>query len=139
MAMSHRRSPRSIARAIAFALAFAVGSPATALAAREAPPPPVPGGKIGTLALGRYACELPGDAGGPAGKPMPDFNFRIANASSYKAGGIRGSYLYTDDRVIMTGGKLKGLRLHRISEGFLRQIAEDGSDGEMRCVLISRK
>lgn len=102
--------------------------------ASDGAPPPVSGGRIGTLALGRYVCEMPGDASGPAGKPIIEFEFRVVNASSYKAGGIRGSYLYTGDHVIMTGGKLKGLRLHRISEGFLRQIAENGSDGEMRCV-----
>jgi len=41
--------------------------------------------------------------------------------------------------VVMTGGKLKGLTLHRISEGFLREINPDGTDGPMRCVRISRK
>jgi hypothetical protein len=100
-------------------------------------PPPVPGGLIGVLAIGAYSCETPGDSKGPAGKPMPDFDFRIVNASSYKAGGIRGSYLYTGDRVVMTGGKLKGLKLRRISAGFMRQITDAGTDGEMRCVLTS--
>jgi hypothetical protein len=119
------------------ALVLAATPLAAAAAASEAPPPP-PGGRIGTLALGHYVCELPGDAAGPAGRPVPEFRFRVVNASSYKAAGIRGSYLYTGDRVVMTGGKLKGLKLHRISEGFLRKIEEDGSDGEMRCVRISR-
>lgn len=119
-------------------LLAAAGVPAVTACAAGTPPPPVPGGRIGTLALGNYTCELPGDAGGPTGTPMPEYDFRIVNASSYKAGGIRGSYLYTNDRVVMTGGKLKGLTLHRISTGFLRQITEDGSDGPMRCVRTSR-
>lgn len=89
--------------------------------------------------MGLYTCELPGDASGAVGNPIPEFEFRVVNASSYKAGGIRGSYLYTGDRVLMTGGKLKGLALHRISEGFLRRVEHDGSDGEMRCVRTSRR
>lgn len=102
-------------------------------------PPPAPGGAIATLGLGTYTCEMPGDASGAAGKPMPDHEFRVVNASSYKAGGIRGSYLFVGDKVTMTGGKLKGLKLHRISAGFLREIEADGSDGDMRCVRTSRK
>lgn len=101
-------------------------------------PPPVPGGRIGTLALGRYSCELPGDAGGIGRKPVPEYDFRIVNASSYKAGGIRGSYLYTGEHVTMTGGKLKGMKFHRISTGFLRQLDENGEDSPLRCVLASR-
>lgn len=121
----------------AFLLAAVI--PSLAACAASTLPPPVPGGRIGTLMPGHYSCELPGDAGGPAGTPLPQYDFRIVNASSYKAGGIRGSYLYAGDRLLMTGGKLKGLTLHRLSQGFLRQIAEDGSDGPMRCVRTSRK
>lgn len=104
-------------------------------AANAPPPPPVPGGPISTLPIGTYTCELPGDAGGAPGKLVPEYEFRIVNSSSYKAGGIRGSYLFVGDRVTMTGGKHKGLRLHRISSNFLRQVKDDDSDGEMRCVL----
>jgi hypothetical protein len=100
--------------------------------------PPPPGGAIATLPLGTYTCEMPGDAGGAVGKPVPDHEFRIVNASSYKAGGIRGSYLFVGDRVTMTGGKLKGLKLHRISTGFLRKIEDNGADGDLRCVRSSR-
>ena len=122
------------------AILLAAAFPAlSACASRGTPPPPVQGGTIGTLPLGHYTCELPGEAGGPVGNPMPDYAFRIVNASSYKTAGIRGSYLYTGDTVLMTGGKLKGLKLHRLSNGFLRRIEADGSDGEMRCVLRSRR
>lgn len=128
-----RPLPRRHAALLALALAAWPGVSHGARA--DAPPGPVPGGRIGTLALGHYTCELPGDASGPVGKPVSEFAFRIVNASSYKAGGIRGSYLRTGDRVVMTGGTLKGLTLHRISEGFLREVGKDGRDGEMRCVL----
>lgn len=108
-----------------------------ACAGAKTPPPAVPGGEIGTLTVGKYICEMPGDAGGPVGKVLPEYGFRVVNASSYKAGGIRGSYLYTGDRVVMTGGTLKGLKLLRVSDGFLRQIDDNGSETGMRCVLTS--
>jgi hypothetical protein len=100
-----------------------------------APPAPVPGGLIGTLKLGRYSCELPGDAGGPVRVAAKDFDFTVIHGSSYRIGSSRGSYLLTGDLLTMTGGKLKGLKLHRISDGFLRRIEANGTDGEMRCVL----
>lgn len=108
-------------------------------AASASPPLPVPGGPISTLQIGTYSCELPGDAGGDAGKPVGDHTFRVVNSSSYKVGAVRGSYLFVGDRVTMTGGTLKGLKLHRMSNTFLRKVNEDGSDGEMRCVLSSHK
>ena len=102
-------------------------------------PPPVAGGKIGTLTIGKYACELPGDAGGKIGEPVPEYDFSIVNASSYKAQGIRGSYLYTGDTVVMTGGKLKGLRFQRVSAGFLRELGEQRPEGPMRCIMVARR
>jgi hypothetical protein len=104
------------------------------LAAASPPPPPVPGGLIGTLPQGRYTCELPGDASGPVRVAAHDFDFSVIHGSSYRAGASRGSYLLTGDLVTMTGGKLKGLKLHRIADGFLRQVTASGADGEMRCV-----
>ncbi len=98
-------------------------------------PPPVPGGVIGTLEGGTYNCELAGDASGPVRVAAKDFDFTVIHGSSYRAGSSRGSYLLAGDVVTMTGGKLKGLKLHRISTGFLRQIVAGGTDGEMRCVL----
>lgn len=136
MTMNPIPTPRTFLPAVALITALALALPALAA---DSVPPPVPGGRIGTLEMGDYTCELPGDAGGSAGTPVPEYAFRVVNASSYKAGGVRGSYLLAADRVTMTGGKLKGLRLHRISSGFLRRIADDGSDGPMRCVLTSRR
>lgn len=115
-----------LAAALSLALPVALGA---------AEPPPVPGGLIGTLPAGKYTCELPGDAGGPIRVAASEFDFTVIHGSSYRAAGERGSYLLTGDLVQMTGGKLKGLRLHRISDGFLRRIEANGADGEMRCVL----
>ena len=98
-------------------------------------PPAVPGGLIGTLGIGKYTCELSGDAGGPVRVAAKDFDFTVIRGSSYRSAGSRGSYLLTGDTVVMTGGRLKGLKLHRVSTGFLRQVLADGTDGDMRCVL----
>jgi len=111
----------------------------TAVAAAASPePPPVPGGEIATLEQGRYTCELPGDATGPAGRHVPEMDFTITSASSYRAQGRQGSYLLTGDEVVMTNGAFRGRKFHRLSRGFLRELAADGSDGPMRCVLGRR-
>lgn len=109
----------------------------TGCAGAQTPPPPVPGGKIATLELGNYTCELPGDAGGPVGKALPEYDFEVVNGSGYKSDSVRGSYLHTGDRVVMTGGKLKGLTFRRVSTGYLRQIDDQGKETGMRCVLTS--
>lgn len=110
-------------------LAVAVAPPASA----------VPGGRLGTLTQGTYVCELPGDAGGPTRIHVEEADFRIVSASSYRAGGVMGSYLRTGDRVVMTSGPHRGKTFHRVSEGFLRLVAPDGSDGPLRCILTARK
>lgn len=127
-------SPATMQRAFLFAtavLASALAGPAFG----ASDPRPVPGGLIGTLEQGRYTCELPGDAGGPVRVSAREFDFTVIHGSNYRAGGQRGSYLLTGDIVQMTGGTLKGLKLHRISTGFLRRVDNGGRDGEMRCVL----
>ncbi len=115
--------------------------PATAAAfvliAAAPVPAPVPGGLIGTLPQGKYSCELPGNAGGPVRVAAAEFDFTVTRGSTYRVDGDRGSYLLTGDVVQMTRGKLKGLKLHRISDGFLRRIRPDGQDGELRCVLAA--
>lgn len=117
------------------ALPLLLPSLALLLSAAAPPVPAVPGGLIGTLPQGRYTCELPGDASGPVRVAAHDFDFAVIHGSSYRSGNSRGSYLLTGDTVTMTGGKLKGLKLHRIADGFLRQVQANGTDGEMRCVL----
>ena len=117
--------------------ALIAASMLAACATDKAQPPPVPGGQIGTLTQGNYTCELPGDATGPVGKELPQYDFRVVGGSNYKSDGVRGSYLHTGDRVVMTGGKLKGLRFTRVSDGYLRQIDDSGEETGMRCVLTS--
>ena len=95
----------------------------------------VPGGKLDTLPLGRYACELPGDIEGPSGIPVPEDGFTVSNASSYRTAQGEGIYLLVGDTVSMTSGPLRNARYHRISEKFLRKMAEDGSDSKVRCIL----
>ncbi|WP_207078416.1 hypothetical protein [Novosphingobium sp. KA1] len=132
-----------IARAPAFlacGLALAAVSAGLAPAMAKPAPPPVPGGTISTLPLGHYTCEKDGDAGGAVGNPVPALDFQVVNFSSYKGtDGVRGSYLMTGDSVTMTGGKLKGEKLHRTAPAFLRVVGADGQDSEIRCVLTSRK
>src|SRR6218665_1894256 len=79
---------------------------------------PAPGGEIGTLEIGRYVCELAGDATGPVGHHVPEADFSITNASSYRVNGVGGSYLLTGDRVVLTSGLRRGERYRRISSGF---------------------
>lgn len=122
---------RRVFPAAAAAIVFVAAAPKSDM------PPPVPGGLIGTLPQGKYTCELPGNAGGPVRVAAADFDFTVILGSSYRADGVRGSYLLTGDLVQMTSGKLAGLKLHRISDGFLRRIDATGQPGEMRCVLAT--
>lgn len=120
------------------ALALGLGLTGTSPALASPEPPPVPGGRIGTLTQGRYTCETPGDATGPVGFTMEDLDIRVVNGSGYKLGTKRGTYLLTGDLVTMTEGPLKGLKLQRMSDGFLRRIEPDGTIGNVRCVLGTR-
>lgn len=97
----------------------------------------VPGGDLGVLPKGPYVCELPGDAGDPGiagGRHQPESDFEVIGDSAYRSGGKRGIYLLTGDRLVMTTGPLEGRRFRRIGPSFVRQLAADGSDGELRCI-----
>jgi hypothetical protein len=119
------------------ALALAVSALAFALAGTQAAA--VPGGEIDTLELGRYTCELPGDALGPRGVHVPGEDFAVVFGSSYRvAPHQRGTYLLTGDDVLFTSGPKRGNRYHRLSQGFLRKKNADGSDGDLRCVIVNR-
>ncbi|MGE3690607.1 MAG: hypothetical protein AB7F98_04425 [Novosphingobium sp.] len=97
-----------------------------------------PGGDIDTMAIGYYFCEWPGDAAGPVGRPEPDEDFAVVNASSYRAQGRMGSYLLTGDTLTLTSGPFEGKRYHRLSGGFLRKIGPDGKDSDLRCIRRKR-
>ncbi len=79
-------------------------------------------------------CELPGDAAGPAGIRRPAEDFVVTNASSYRAGGGKGIYLLTGDRMVFTSGPHNGVKYHRTAAGFLRRTLPDGRDGPLHCV-----
>ena len=108
-----------------------LAAPALLLAAAASA---APGGPIGTLPLGAYICELPGDATGPAGERQPAADFTVTNASSYRTASGKGIYLLTGDRMVFTSGPLDGIKYHRTGPGFLRRTAPDGNDGPLHCV-----
>ena len=93
-----------------------------------------PGGRIDVLKAGSYVCELPGDANGLRGQHVPDEDFLVVNASNYDVGGLRGSYLLTGGKVIMTSGPRRGVSYRRVSGGTLRLLQPDGSETTLNCV-----
>jgi len=93
-----------------------------------------PGGLIATLQVGNYACELPGDATGPAGVSQPERDFTIINASTYVSGTGRGTYLLTGTLLQLTSGPRKGERFVKLSDNFLRLLGADGAQTDMRCI-----
>lgn len=94
----------------------------------------VPGGPISSLQVGDYACELPGDAAGPAGIRQPQHDFAVINATSYVTNSGRGTYLVTGDIVQMTSGPRKGERFIKLSANFLRALDASGKQTTLRCV-----
>ena len=119
--------------------AFALLLPLALLAAPAAAGEPgQAGGKLGTLPLGRYLCELPGDVTGPASVPIDGAWFDIVNASSYDAEGGSGTYLLTGKRVVFTRGPMKGARFERVSGRRLDRVDLDGELARMRCVRSGR-
>jgi hypothetical protein len=92
--------------------------------------------QIQTLPLGRYSCELPGDALGTVGRRVAAEDFAIVHSSTYASGREQGSYLLTANIIEMTSGPKAGEKFHRISDNFLRKLNEDGTDGELRCIRM---
>jgi hypothetical protein len=95
-------------------------------------------GQIGTMPIGRYICELPGDALGPAGLHVPSADFEIKQASRYKTDRGNGTYLLVDDFLIMTSGPRDGEKYLRKTHGLVRRLSPDGTPSNMRCVLRNR-
>ena len=93
---------------------------------------------VGTLPLGLYACEWPGDATGPVGRHAPEQDFTVVTGSSYEAGGAIGTYLLSGESLVMTSGPKQGQKFHRLSLGFLRLVKADGADGDLRCFRQGR-
>jgi len=104
------------------------------LLAMTAPAMAVPGGPIGQIPPGNFLCEMPGEATGPVGLRVPDEDFAVINANTYRTIKGRGTYLLTGDQLVMTSGPKNGEKFHRISDSFLRKLGADGQDGVLRCV-----
>jgi hypothetical protein len=117
-----------MARLLALTLLFATAMPAAAAST----------GRLATIPVGEYRCELPGDATGPSRFPVPEENFEIRNASSYANATGAGSYLLIGDTLVMTGGPKRGSRYLRLSDNFLRKIDATGKPGALRCVRRTR-
>jgi hypothetical protein len=92
------------------------------------------GGPLGTLPTGRYLCELPGDAAGPASLPVAGAWFDIINASSYVTEGGGGTYLLTGDDVVFTRGPLNGAKFERTGARALKRTDLGGPYAKLRCV-----
>lgn len=110
-------------------------APALLVAIAATPALAAPGGQLGTLKRGSYACELPGDATGPVGLRAAEQDFSIDNGSSYITTTGRGTYLLTGDLLRMTSGPQQGTSYRRQSGGFLRRLNPDGSESPLRCIL----
>lgn len=95
-------------------------------------------GPLGTLPLGRYLCELPGDASGLASVPVAGAWFDIVNASSYAAAEGHGTYLLQGDTVVFTRGPMRGARFERTGVRTLRRTDLTGPLARMRCVRTGR-
>lgn len=109
-------------------LALAVDQPAGA----------VPGGDLGVLQQGRYACEVPDPIGVTRGIAQDNARFTVVNASSYRDQGVIGSYLRVGDDVTLTSGPRYGERYRVVSSGTLQRLDANGAETPARCVLVKR-
>ena len=96
--------------------------------------PPLPGGTLATLTLGRYVCELPGDAMGESGIHQPDEDFEVLHASTYQSPQGRGTYLMWRTQVEITSGPKKGQNFRQLTPNMLRRLNADGTEGKLRCI-----
>ncbi len=95
-------------------------------------------GPLETLPLGRYLCELPGDAAGLASVPVAGAWFDITNASTYIAEGGHGTYLLTGDDLVFTRGPMRGARFERTGMRAFRRTDVTGPLAKMRCIKTGR-
>lgn len=94
----------------------------------------VPGGKLQTLQLGSWTCEVPGDATVlPVEKP--ELGFITVPDSSYVApDGTRGSYLRLAGEITLTSGAFSGRRFIMDGEEIMRELGEGNQPSGIRCV-----
>lgn len=104
------------------------------LTAAAAVPAPIADGRIDVLLHGRYVCELPGDATGPASRPVKGAWFDVVNNSSYLSEGGGGTYLRTGDKVVFTRGPMKGAMFSVTGDRAIQRTDLSGELRAMRCV-----
>lgn len=104
------------------------------LLALAAPAIAVPGGPIGQIPPGNFLCEMPGDATGAVGLRVPEEDFAVVNANTYRTASGRGTYLLTGDLLVLTSGPKNGQKFRMINNSFLRKLTPDGQDGSLRCI-----
>lgn len=103
-----------------FAAALAAASPAILRAQETAPLPP--GGMLRTMPHGVYQCALPGDAAGAAFDVVPEEQFRIRTASSYRDADGNGTYILRGAELTFTRGPKKGQRFRRVGTNQLQKL-----------------
>lgn len=91
---------------------------------------------LGTMPHGVYQCSLPGDAAGPAWRPIEGGRFTIGNASSYSTRLGKGTYLLSGKEFVFTRGPWKGARYRRTGSWRLQLIEPDGKLGRVVCARI---
>lgn len=97
----------------------------------------VPGGKLMTLQLGAWTCEVPGDATVmPVAKPELSFT-TIADSSYIAPDGVRGSYLRLANDVTLTSGTFAGRRFTLDGEEIMRELGDGAKATGLRCVHAS--
>ena len=116
----------------AFAAALAAVSP-TMLPAQENAPVPS-GGMLRTMPHGIYQCALPGDAAGAAYDVVPEEQFRIRTASSYRDTNGNGTYILRGDELTFTRGPKKGQKFRRVGINQLQKL----NGGELTKLLCTR-
>lgn len=99
-----------------------------------APAHAVPGGKLDTLALGTWFCELPGDAvTEPTAQPAETFT-AVPDSSYQTPEGQRGSYLLLGDILTFTSGPREGDRFTVESTAMVHKLSPTGEELPLRCV-----
>ena len=71
---------------------------------------------------------------GEAGVHQPSADFTVLHDSVYRSSSGAGSYLLTGQLIVMTSGPKRGEHYRRLSDGFLRRLAPDGTETALRCI-----
>jgi hypothetical protein len=95
-----------------------------------------PGGAIGTLGQGHWACELPGDALQPPTRQPGDDFLTVPDSNYIGPNGRRGAYLLLGDRLAMTSGPFAGQHYLKVGSSTIIRLGADGQREPLRCVRL---